>query len=77
MGLSAFLALIGLAFWGTLHKAWCDMQPYLWAGLAMLTAMLVHSLVSYPLRLPLNGLVFWLTIGILLGFMKKMDKTNS
>jgi len=77
MGLSAFLALIGLAVWGTLHKAWCDMQPYLWAGLAMLMAMLVHSLVSYPLRLPLNGLVFWLTIGILLGFMKKMEKISS
>ncbi len=43
----------------------------------MLTAMLVHSLVSYPLRLPLNGLVFWLTIGILLGFMKKMEKISN
>ena len=71
LGLAAFLALIVLAGWGTLNSAWRDRLPYLWAGLAMLAAMLVHSLVSYPLRLPLNGLVFWLTMGILLGFIKK------
>jgi hypothetical protein len=29
--------------------------------------MLVHSLVSYPLHLPLNGLMFWVCAGIALG----------
>ena len=70
LGLSAFLALVGWVGWGTLQMAWRDGVPYAWAGLGMVAAMLVHSLVSYPLRLPLNGMIFWLTMGILVGLVK-------
>jgi len=50
--------------------AWRDGSSYLWAGLGIVTVMLVHSLVSYPLRLPLNGMIFWLALGILVGFTR-------
>lgn len=70
LGLGAFLALVGWVGWGTLRMAWREGTPYAWAGLGMVAAMLVHSLVSYPLRLPLNGMVFWLTLGILVGLVK-------
>ncbi len=73
VGLLAFLALITLAGSKALHIAWRDTLPYLWAGLGIIVAMLVHSLVSYPLRLPLNGFVFWLMVGILAGFVKKVE----
>lgn len=74
LGLGAFVALVGLIGWRTLSMAWRDGLPYLWAGLGIVAAMLVHSLVSYPLRLPLNGLIFWLTLGILVGMCKKEEK---
>ena len=67
LGLVAFLALVGLAGWEMVKMAWCDASSYLWAGLGIITVMLVHSLVSYPLRLPLNGMIFWLALGILVG----------
>ena len=67
LGLVAFLALVGLAGWEMLKVAWRDASSYLWAGLGIITVMLVHSLVSYPLRLPLNGMIFWLALGILVG----------
>ena len=38
----------------------------------MITAMLVHSLVSYPLRLSLNGMVFIVLLGIGFGSKRKI-----
>ena len=32
-------------------------------ALGLVVVMLVDSLVNYPLRLPLNSTLFWLTLG--------------
>ena len=73
MGLVAFLALVSWIVCGALRWAWREGEGYAWAGLGIMAVMLVHSLVSYPLRLPLNGMIFWLTLGVLVGLMKNKD----
>ena len=73
LGLVAFLALVSWIVCGALRWAWREGEGYAWAGLGIVAVMLVHSLVSYPLRLPLNGMIFWLTLGILVGLVKIED----
>ena len=73
LGLVAFLALISWIVCRSLNWAWREGESYIWAGLGIVMVMLVHSLVSYPLRLPLNGMIFWLTLGILIGRVKTED----
>ena len=58
--LGAVLIPAGSALWSTQHKAMAIAG--FWAFAAV---VLVHSLVSYPLQLPLSGMLFWLVIGIL------------
>ncbi len=41
--------------------------PHRWGLLGLVCAMLFDSQISYPLHLPLNGLIFWITLGLLLG----------
>jgi O-antigen ligase len=76
LGLMGFTGLVGLvlyrAFWGT----WRGGGVYGWAALGAAGAMLVHSLVSYPLRLPLNGLVFWVLLGIMAGMARRRESKN-
>ncbi len=67
LGLFGFLYLVimGLAhgistIWKTKNYAALG-----WGSLGLLAALLVHSMVSYPLRLPLNSLSFWLILGAL------------
>lgn len=66
--LLAFLFGLGPAFRLRLKRgsaSGCD--PLYHLGLwAILTALLLHGLVSYPLRLPLQGLFFWTALGLLL-----------
>ncbi len=67
LGLLAFIWLVGrLGGWlvGGLRRG---ASLHAWALVAALLAMLLHSLVSYPLRLPFNGLFFWVCLGIALG----------
>lgn len=75
LGLGAFLTLIALVARDALGQAWRSASPHMWAALGMASAMLVHSLVSYPLRLPLNGMIFWLLLGILVG-LKKLSENK-
>ena len=65
--LLGFVALIAAVIWGAARAGWRPRSERLdlWAALGLVTAMLVHSLVSYPLHLPLNGMLFWLALGAL------------
>lgn len=66
-GLIAFMSVVGVIVWATIKRAWSDRETPLeiWGGLGVVTVMLTHSLVSYPLHLELSSMVFWLTLGIL------------
>ena len=64
LGLAAFVWLVGAGTLPALRKAWKG-PPQAWLFLGILSVFLVHSLVSYPLRLPLNGSLFWLCLGAL------------
>jgi hypothetical protein len=63
LGLTAFLALVVVALRAAWRRAWTQADLVLWAMLGTLCAMLVHSMVSYPLRLPVNSMLFWLVLG--------------
>ena len=39
--------------------------PHNWGFLGCVTVVLFHSLISYPLHLPLSSLIFWATLGLL------------
>jgi putative inorganic carbon (hco3(-)) transporter len=64
LGLCAFFLLQGSVWCGLVQRLWHGAPLELWGIAAALLVMLVHSLVSYPLRLPLNGMLFWLCMGI-------------
>ncbi len=64
LGLTAFLALISVALLAAWRRAWTRADLVLWAMLGTLGVMLIHSMVSYPLRLPANGMLFWLVLGM-------------
>ena len=63
--LLGFLGLIVLVLGGAAKAGFRTRAERLdiWGGLGLVVVMLVHSLVSYPLHLPLNGMVFWLAMG--------------
>ena len=67
LGLFSFLGLIFLGVVQALRGIWRSGTEalYAWGGLGLIVVMLIHSLVSYPLRLPLNGFVFWILFGII------------
>ena len=66
LGLLGFVGLVGAGCLRTVQHAWNAGRGglYAWAVVSMITVMLVHSLVSYPLRLTLNGMVFFVLLGI-------------
>lgn len=64
LGLGAFFLLQWSVWFVLLRRLWRGAPLELWGVAAVLLVMLVHSLVSYPLRLPLNGMIFWLCMGI-------------
>lgn len=68
LGLVSLLLLLGTGLAAAVRSAWQGprSRPVLWGLVGLAVVMLVHSLVSYPMRLPLNGMVFWTTFGILL-----------
>ena len=65
--LTGFIGLITLVVWHAVRGGWQTRLERLdlWGALGLVAAMLVHSMVSYPLHLSLNGMVFWLALGIL------------
>ena len=67
LGLLGFLSIVVLGIARGTSKTWKTMDYAVmgWGSLGLLVALLVHSLVSYPLRLPLNSLPFWLILGSL------------
>ena len=67
LGLAGFMGLITLVVWYAVRGGWRTRLERLdlWGALGLVAAMLVHSMVSYPLHLSLNGMVFWLALGIL------------
>ncbi len=67
LGLLAFTWFIGRVGWTLMGCLRRGASLYAWGLIAGLGVMLVHSLVSYPLHLPLNGLMFWVCAGIALG----------
>ena len=73
VGLLGFLGMVGAGYLRAAQRAWNAGRGglYMWAVVGMITAMLVHSLVSYPLRLSLNGMVFIVLLGI--GFGSKRN----
>ena len=72
IGLLGLLGLLGLNL-AALARVWSHLRSrteglYYWAAIAALGVILVHGMVSYPLRLPLNGSIFWILLGIIIGF---------
>jgi len=65
LGLLGFLCIVVLGVVRGTSIIWQskDYAALGWGSLGLLAALLVHSLVSYPLRLPLNSLPFWLILG--------------
>lgn len=63
VGLLAFSALLAWGLVPALATAWQRRDLELSALIGLLAVLLIHSLVSYPLRLPLNGMLFWLGLG--------------
>ena len=66
-GLLGFLGLVGVILHGAIRAVWQASRERLdiVGFLGLVTAILVHGQVSYPLQLPLNGTLFWLSLGIL------------
>ena len=68
LGLTGLVGLIAVA----LARSWRNLMLrseglYYWGALGVLGVILIHSSVSYPLRLPLNGSIFWILLGITIG----------
>ncbi len=68
LGLTGLVGLIAVA----LTRCWKNLMLrseslYYWGALGAFGVILIHSLVSYPLRLPLNGSIFWILLGITIG----------
>ncbi len=68
LGLTGLVGLIAVA----LTRSWKNLMLrseslYYWGALGALGVFLIHSFVSYPLRLPLNGSIFWILLGITIG----------
>ena len=76
LGLVAFLMVQGGVWFILLRRLWRGAPLELWGIAAALLVMLVHSLVSYPLRLPLNGMVFWVCMGIAVEYSHADNKLN-
>ena len=74
VGLLGFLGLVGTGLVRAVQHAWKTGKTglYAWAVAGMITAMLIHSLVSYPLRLTLNSMVFYLLLGIGYNFRRNI-----
>jgi len=65
LGLLAFLVLVGSGLWAGVRTAYNAGNLLIWGAIGFIIAMLIHSLVSYPLRLPFNGMSFWILLGII------------
>jgi len=77
LGLAGFISLVVLGLQRAVWRALRVGTLYLWGALGLAAAMLVHSLVSYPLRLPLNGMIFWILFGIIFGWASHSDREKS
>ncbi len=72
IGLLGLLGFLGLNL-AAVARVWSRLRSHAeglhyWGAIAALGAILVHGMVSYPLRLPLNGSIFWILLGIIIGF---------
>ena len=78
-GLMAFFALVGVILRGAVRALWTVGRERLdIVGLiGLVTVMLVHGLVSYPIQLPLNGILFWVSLGILSNLAYVDDESPS
>ena len=65
IGVLGFAGLVGVILLRSLKRLGTD--PVLWGFYGSAVAMLLHSLISYPIRLPFNGMIFWLALGVLAG----------
>jgi O-antigen ligase len=67
VGLIGFALLLAAGLGRGLVRALASDREALvgWGLLGSAAAMLVDSLASYPLHLPLNGMVFWISFGII------------
>ena len=77
LGLLAFMWLVGRLGGWLIAGLRRGASPYAWSLVAALVAMLLHSLVSYPLRLPFNGLFFWVCLGVALGEQGRKGFNNN
>ncbi len=68
LGLGSLVTLLALGIGAALRAVWRSRRPriLLWGLLGLVAAMLTHGLVSYPLHLEANALVFWTSFGALL-----------
>lgn len=73
LGVAAMVVLVSVTLHGVWRRAWSGgpATPWLWGALGLLVALLVDSLVSFPLRLPLGCLVFWLALGAAAGLAQR------
>lgn len=78
LGLLGFLGLVAAILRQIMLGIWKRSKEaiYLWGALGVVAAMLIHSLVSYPLHLPLNGSIFWVLSGIIFGWDAGKDKLS-
>ena len=77
LGLLAFVWMIGCVGWILLDHLRRGASLYVWALVAGIGVMLIHSLVSYPLHLPFNGMIFWICAGLGLGYQREGSSTPS
>jgi len=77
LGLLAFAWMVGCVGWVLLDQLRCGVSLYMWALVAALGVMLIHSLVSYPLHLPFNSMIFWVCAGLGLGYQCEEATTLS
>ena len=68
LGLLAFVWMMGCVGWVLLNHLRRGASLYMWALVAALSVMLIHSLVSYPLHLPFNSMIFWVCAGLGFGY---------
>ena len=76
LGLLGFLGLVAAILRQIVLGLWKGPKEaiYLWGALGVIAVMLIHSLVSYPLHLPLNGSIFWVLSGII--FKQNIEKPD-
>jgi O-antigen ligase len=69
VGVVTFFLLVTLVLCQAIKRTWRAEGTCIevWGAIGIVGGMLVHSMVSYPLHLEANSMLFWLSLGSLIG----------